>query len=227
VPAETPPSVTSLLQHLGLPQLIGRRAYVRNSYFALLVHSARELSGPRWPDVVQAAAMPEYLNRDPAATADHGTPLSQVNALVEAIEALFSAPHAMHEWAAAVDGVWQPAAVRRRVIGGRRQLGEVLGEFAEALDDIRGEHLHVVRQVDASQVWVIHYSNLFAKRATRPVASCQFLVGAYEAMLRRHGLLNSWRVTELECGAMTGTGDCVFALRSKESADFSAFGERR
>ncbi len=226
VAPETPGSVTSLLERLGLPRLAGRRGYVRNSYFAMLVHTARDLSGQRWPEVVQMAAMPEYLNRDPAVNEDHATPMSQVNGLVEAIEALFTGPHAMLEWAAAVDSAWEPVPARRRLVGGRRPLASTLSEFAEALDDIRGERLHLVRQVDTGQVWVIHYSNLFAARGSRPAGSCTFLVGAYEAMLRRHGLLNSWRVSELECGAVTGTGDCVFAIRGKDHTDFSPFGDR-
>ena len=224
---DTPGTVTSLLEHLGLPRLIGRRGYVRNSYFALLVHAARDLAGPRWPDVVHAAGMPEYLNRDPAFSEEHATPITQVNALVEAVEGMFTGPHAMLEWAAAVDAQWQPSPARRRLVGGRRGVGAVLGEFAEAMDEVRGERLHAVRQVDASQYWVIHYTNLFAARGPRPAGCCTFVAGLYEALLRRHGLLNSWRVTELECGAATGSGDCVFAIRSQEHTDFSPFGERR
>ncbi len=221
-PTDTPGTVTSLLQHLGLSRLVARRGYVRNSFFSILVSSARTLSGPRWPEVVRAAGMPEYLNRDPATNADHGTPFGQVNSLIEAIEGLFTGPHAMLELASAVDGAWQPVPVRRKLLSRRTAMVDVLTSFAEAFDDVRGERLHVVQPLDAGQVWVIHYSNLFASTGSRPAAACSFLVGAYEALLRRHGLLNGWRVTELECGAKTGTGDCVFAVRSKDHRDFSA-----
>ncbi len=220
--ADTSGSVSSLLPHLGLPRLVGRRGYVQNSFFSILVNSARTLSGPRWPEVVRAAGMPEYLNRDPATNSDHGTPVAQVNSLIEAIAGLFTGPHAMLELASAVEDAWQPVPVRRRLPGRRTTVAQLLTGFAEALDEVRGERLHLVRPLDAGQVWVVHYSNLFAPRSHGSAASCSFLLGAYEALLRRHGLLNSWRVSELECGATTGTGDCVFAVRSQDQSDFSA-----
>jgi len=38
-----------------------------------------------------------------------------------------------------------------------------------------------------------------------------------KAMLRWAGLANDWLVDEIECGTVTGTGDCVFALRASST----------
>src|SRR2546426_5879997 len=42
-------------------------------------------------------------------------------------------------------------------------------------------------------------------------------VATIEAILRWAGLANDWYVEEVECGCVTGTFDCVFAIRSVES----------
>jgi hypothetical protein len=36
-------------------------------------------------------------------------------------------------------------------------------------------------------------------------------------MLRWAGLLNDWIIEEVECGCVTQTGDCEFAIRSAKS----------
>ena len=40
---------------------------------------------------------------------------------------------------------------------------------------------------------------------------------AIETILRWAGLANDWYVEEVECGSVTGTFDCAFAIRSAET----------
>ena len=48
----------------------------------------------------------------------------------------------------------------------------------------------------------------------RPEKACHFWIASHEAMLRWAGLANECLVDEIECGCVTGSGDCVFAVRS-------------
>jgi len=56
--------------------------------------------------------------------------------------------------------------------------------------------------------------NLFAFGRRKPDKACHFWTASLEAMLRWAGLANDWLVTELECGCVNGSFDCVFAIRS-------------
>jgi hypothetical protein len=82
---------------------------------------------------------------------------------------------------------------------------------------MRREHAHAFREVDASRYWSAHYRNPMALGRSRAEKSCHFWIGCYEAMLRWAGLANDWLVDEVECGCVTGAGDCVFAIRSTKS----------
>jgi hypothetical protein len=101
-----------------------------------------------------------------------------------------------------------------KLVPGRRRLGVLLKAYIESLDDMRGEPAHAWREVDASRFWVVHYQNPYAFGRRRAEKSCHFWIASYEAMLRWAGLANDWLVDEIECGCVTGSGDCVFAIRS-------------
>jgi hypothetical protein len=49
------------------------------------------------------------------------------------------------------------------------------------------------------------------------VKSCYIWTASIETILRWAGLANDWYVEEVECGCVTGTFDCVFAIRSVET----------
>ena len=49
------------------------------------------------------------------------------------------------------------------------------------------------------------------------VKSCTMWTASIETILRWAGLANDWYVEEVECGCVTGTFDCVFAIRSVET----------
>ena len=72
-------------------------------------------------------------------------------------------------------------------------------------------------QVDEHQFWLVNFSNMFALGRIKTVKSCHIWVTTIETILRWAGLANDWYVEEVECGCVTGTFDCVFAIRSVET----------
>ncbi len=223
IPSVTPYPVTpfesraAILPALGLARLVARQPYCRNSYFANLIQCARDSAGPAWPELVRNLGMRELLHRDPAGTDDLGTPARYVSRLDDALEATFgpAAPARMRDWAFLAADRWARAGRKSGLRGmlGRKGVSAVLEAFALDQDEIRGEHLHVVRQLDQDEFWIIHYSNAHAVGRRAGAAGCHFQTGSLEAALSRAGLLNQWRVEEIECGAGVGSGDCIFAIR--------------
>lgn len=101
-----------------------------------------------------------------------------------------------------------------KLVPSKRRLAILLKAYVESMDKVRGEPGNAWRQIDPDRFWTIHYQNPFALGRSRPDKACHFWIGSYEAMLRWAGLANDWLVDEIECGCVTGTADCVFALRS-------------
>jgi hypothetical protein len=102
-------------------------------------------------------------------------------------------------------------------VPGRKRLNLLLKNYLQSLDDMRGEPAHAWREVDDDRVWAVHYQNPYALGRSKTEKSCHFWIASYEAMLRWAGLLNDWLVDEIECGCVTHTGDCVFAIRSTKA----------
>jgi len=107
--------------------------------------------------------------------------------------------------------------MRRLVPGRQRKLAGVVKAFTEAMDNVRGEHTHAWLQVDEGQFWLVNFSNMFALGRIKTVKSCHIWIATIEAILRWAGLANDWYVEEVECGSVSGTFDCVFAIRSVQS----------
>ena len=107
--------------------------------------------------------------------------------------------------------------VRRLVPGRRRKLIGVVSAFTDAMDNVRGEHTHASLQVDEDQFWMVNFSNMFALGRIKSVKSCHVWIASLEAILRWAGLANDWYVEEVECGCVSGTFDCVFAIRSVQT----------
>src|SRR5439155_20494603 len=57
----------------------------------------------------------------------------------------------------------------------------------------------------------------------KTVKSCYVWTSAIETILRWAGLANDWYVEEVECGSVTGTFDCAFAIRSAETIKLGAW----
>jgi hypothetical protein len=103
------------------------------------------------------------------------------------------------------------------VPGAQRKMTLLLKEYLERMDEVRGEHLHEFRGVGDDQFLCVHFASLPVLGRRKPQKSCHYQVSWYEALLRRAGLLNDWRVDEVECGAVTGSYDCVFTIRSSRA----------
>ena len=69
---------------------------------------------------------------------------------------------------------------------------------------------------DEHQFWLVNFSNMFALGRIKTVKSCYVWTSQIETILRWAGLANDWLVDEVECGCVTGTGDCVFAIHTSK-----------
>src|SRR5438093_6824381 len=217
-PTPTPAPATSIagpavttLEQMGLPRLQPAGTTVADWYFDSAMLGAKESAGPAWPRV-QAAAAPNGLNR-----------VATLAALTTAFETVFEgeAAQRLTEWGrrAAEHGLGgRPSAANEqraiKLLPGRRRLALLLKGHVESLDEMRGEPAHAWREVDANRFWVVHYQNPFAAGRHKKDRACHFWIGSYQALLRWAGLANDWLVDEVECGTVTGSGDCVFAIRS-------------
>ncbi|HEV2218196.1 MAG TPA: serine/threonine-protein kinase, partial [Candidatus Dormibacteraeota bacterium] len=204
------PAVTTLVQ-MGLPRLEPKGVAIADWYFDSAMLGAKEAAGPAWPRV-QAAAAQDGLNR-----------VAALAATTTAFETVFEgeAPQRLTEWGrrTAEHGLGgRPAAAREqraiKLLPGRKRLTLLLKGHVESLDAMRGEPAHAWREVDANRCWVVHYQNPFALGRHKKDKACHFWIGSYQSLLRWAGLANDWLVDEVECGTVTGSGDCVFAIRS-------------
>jgi hypothetical protein len=210
------PAVTTLAQ-MGLPRLEPTGTTCAPWYFESVMHSAREVAGPAWLRIAQSTNL-----GSPKALED-ARDLAVLPAITTAFVETFAGESIarLREWgrrtteralAARPSSSGEQRALK--LVPGRRRLGLLLKAYVESLDEMRGEPAHAWREVDANRFWVVHYQNPYALGRRRPEKSCHFWIASYEAMLRWAGLANDWLVDEIECGCVTGTGDCVFAIRS-------------
>jgi serine/threonine-protein kinase len=219
-----PPTVGSAVAGLelqGAPRLLARETLSLNSYFANAVGAARQVCGPFWADVAGAAGLQRYLTADPPADGRRDSPTEDASHLNEAFEIVFGAdaPDQLRQCGRLATDRWLKArggeqAALKLALGRQRKLELLLKSHVRTMDEVRGEHLHAFRQIDDRQVWLVHYANLFAFGRRKPEKACHFWTASLEAMLRWAGLANDWLVTELECGCVNGSFDCVFAIRS-------------
>ena len=220
--AAPPPAVGSAVAALelqGLPRLSGHERCCQDAFFANSLGAAREVCGAAWPRVAAAAGLTE-LAANPPSGPTRTTPVELPSRLNEAFEVVFTTEAAdrIRSWGRLATASWlrapgaAPAGVKL-AIGRQRKLEVVLKAHVRAMDGVRGEHLHSYRQIDADQFWLIHYSNLFALGRRKREKSCHLWTSSLEALLRGSGLANDWLVSEVECGCVTGSFDCVFAFR--------------
>jgi Protein kinase domain len=221
--AAPPPAVGSAIAALelqGLPRLVGRERHCQDAFFANSLAAAREVCGPAWAQVASTAGLAEFAANPPAGPA-RTTPVELPSRLNEAFEIVFTADAAdrVRGWGRLATANWlrtpgaSPAGVKL-AIGRQRKLEVVLKAHLKAMDEVRGEHLHAYKQIDENQFWLIHYSNLFALGRRKREKSCHLWTASLEALLRGAGLANDWLVSEIECGCVSGSFDCVFAFRS-------------
>ncbi len=217
-------STIRTLELMGVRPARARGRFILNSYFSNFVHVARDVTGDRWPEVAYAAGLVQYIEQDAAHDDQLASPVESLSRLNEAFETIYGPEsedmirawgrRAAERWLA--EGRHGLGGARRFVPGRQRKLAGVVKNFSEAMDNVRGEHTHSWLQVDEHQFWLVHFSNMFALGRIKTVKSCYVWTSTIETILRWAGLANDWYVEEVECGSVTGTFDCAFAIRSAE-----------
>ena len=218
-------SALRTLEMMGVKPSRARGRFILNSHVSNLIHVAREETADRWPEVAYTAGLVQYLEEDPPNDEQLATPVEFLSRLNEAFETVFGheAEDEIRAWGRRTterwlaDGRHGMGGPRRLVPGRPRKLAGVVKSFTEAMDNVRGEHTHSWLQVDEHQFWLVNFSNMFALGRIKAVKSCYIWTASIETILRWAGLANDWYVEEVECGCVTGTFDCVFAIRSVET----------
>jgi hypothetical protein len=219
-------STIRTLELMGVRPARARGRFILNSYFSNFVHVARDVTGDRWPEVAYASGLVQYIEQDAAHDDQLASPVESLSRLNEAFETIYGPEsedmirawgrRATERWLA--EGRHGLGGARRFVPGRQRKLAGVVKNFSEAMDNVRGEHTHAWLQVDEHQFWLVHFSNMFALGRIKTVKSCHVWTSSIETILRWAGLANDWYVEEVECGSVTGTFDCAYAIRSSETS---------
>ena len=218
-------SAIRTLELMGIKASRARGRFILNSYVSNLVHVARSVTGDRWPELAYAAGLVQYVEQDPPHDDQLSSPVEALSRLNEAFETVYGpeAEDTIRSWGRRVTERWLAegrhgmGGPRRLVPGRQRKLASLVKSFTDAMDNVRGEHTHAWLQVDEHQFWLVNFSNMFALGRIKPVKSCTIWTASIETILRWAGLANDWYVEEVECGCVTGTFDCVFAIRSVET----------
>ena len=218
-------SALRTLEMMGVKPSRARGRFILNSHVANLIHVARDVTADRWPEIAYSAGLVQYIEEDPPNDEQLATPVDYLSRLNEAFESVYGheAEDAIRTWGRRSTERW--LAEGRHGLGGprwlvpgrQRKLAGVVKAYTEAMDQVRGEHTHSWLQVDAHQFWLVNFSNMFALGRIKAVKSCHIWTTSIETILRWAGLANDWYVEEVECGCVTGTFDCVFAIRSVET----------
>jgi serine/threonine protein kinase len=228
-----PPTPTSAggstirtLELMGVRPARARGRFILNSQFSNFVHVSRDVTGDRWPEVAYAAGLVQYIEQDAPHDDQLASPVESLSRLNEAFETIYGPEsedmirawgrRATERWLA--EGRHGLGSARRFVPGRQRRLASLVKNFTEAMDNVRGEHTHAWLQVDEHQFWLVHFSNMFALGRIKTVKSCHVWTAQIETILRWAGLANDWYVEEVECGSVTGTFDCAFAIRASETS---------
>jgi hypothetical protein len=218
-------SAIRTLEMMGIRASRARGRFILNSYVSNLIHVARMVTGDRWPEIAYAAGLVQYVEQDPPHDDQLSSPVESLSRLNEAFETVYGpeAEDMIRSWGRRATERWLAegrhgmGGPRRLIPGRQRKLAGVVKAFAEAMDNVRGEHTHAWLQVDEHQFWLVNFSNMFALGRIKTIKSCHVWTTSIETILRWAGLANDWYVEEVECGCVTGTFDCVFALRSVET----------
>ena len=225
-PTSAGASTIRTLELMGVRPARARGRFILNSHFSNFVHVARDVTGDRWPEVAYAAGLVQYIEQDAPQDEQLSSPVEALSRLNEGFETIYGPEaedmirawgrRATERWLA--DGRHGLGSPRRFVPGRQRKLANVVKNFTEAMDNVRGEHTHAWLQVDEHQFWLVHFSNMFALGRIKTVKACHVWTAQIETILRWAGLANDWYVEEVECGSVTGTFDCAFAIRASETS---------
>jgi hypothetical protein len=217
-------STIRTLELMGVRPARARGRFILNSYFSNFVHVARDVAGDRWPELAYASGLVQYIEQDAPHDEQLSSPVESLSRLNEAFETIYGpeAEDMVRAWGRRATERWLAegrhglGGARRFVPGRQRKLANVVKNFSEAMDNVRGEHTHAWLQVDEHQFWLVNFSNMFALGRIKSIKSCYVWTSTIETILRWAGLANDWYVEEVECGSVTGTFDCAFAIRSSQ-----------
>jgi len=228
VKAPAPPgSRVAALSRMGVPVLRARNELMLNSYFSALARFAEEACGDRWPEVLSASGLAAYLATPPPDDTAHHAPVLAASRLADGIDAVFGldAPEVLRQWGRLTADFWTRRTQRlqegdvtymkplRLVPTSAQRVEDALYVFSRTMDRIRGEDLLAWRRVGKDRLLLVQYDNLTAIGRHRPARACDFWTATLGHTLRWGGCANDWVVDEDECGCVTGTFDCVFAIR--------------
>jgi serine/threonine protein kinase len=224
-PTASATSAIRTLELMGVRPARARGRFILNSHFSNLVHVARDVTGDRWPEVAYASGLVQYVEQDPPHDDQLSSPVESLSRLNEAFETIYGpeAEDQIRAWARRATERWLAegkhglGGSRRFMQGRQRKLLGIVKSFTESMDNVRGEHTHSWLQVDEHQFWLVNFSNMFALGRIKTVKSCYMWTSTIETILRWGGLANDWYVEEVECGCVTGTFDCAFAIRSVDT----------
>lgn len=212
------------VEQMGVERRRGTRGLLMNSYFGTSFHAAMHVAGDAWIAVIRASGLELYEWDDPPDDAGRGTPVQYLSRLCDGFDAVFGgdAPDKLRQWGRLATEVEleqeRTAGAERRSMrvmpGQQRRLVALLRFFTRRMDEVRGEELHFWQQSGPETFNVVLFSNSHAVTREKPEKACDYWVAALEANLRWAGLANDWVVSEVECGATTGSFDCVFAIKS-------------
>jgi hypothetical protein len=219
----TPPP-PAVLHELGMERRRGRNGLLTNSHFATNFQAAMHVAGDSWMDVLEGAGLQIFRWDDPPDDAERGTPVQYLARLCDGFDATFGGESAqfLRQWGRLAAEVElerdRSAGAERRALrvqpGQQRKLAGMLRYLTRRLDEVRGEELHVWKQIDAENFCLAVFSNSHAVTRQKEDKACDYWTAALEANLRWAGLANDWVVSEIECGAVTGSYDCFFAIRN-------------
>lgn len=218
-------SAVATLEHMGVRRLRSTGRPLQNSFFYHCFHAAMDVAGDQhWQHLLIAAGLTQYVHADPPSDGVPSVPSNHVALLQNGFETLYGA-HAvekLREWGRLASELeiasdrYHLSRLANPLGGQQKRVGHLLGTFCNGMDAVRGERLHEWRQIDPGRFWLVIYANPAAEGLVRSDRNCQFWVSVLESLLRWAGLANDWVVDELECGAVTRIGDCVFTVRSRK-----------
>jgi serine/threonine-protein kinase len=218
-------SAMMMLEHMGVRRLRPATRVLMNSYFMTVLRGAYEVCSDLWVAVLNTGGLQDYAYRHAPNNSEHGIPVEHLTRLVGAFDQVFGlhGREKLRQLGRLVterdmdrDGSARRQQRRVRLVPASKRLPMVLNQFAFRLDDIRGEHLHAIRAIDSTRYWLVIHDNPFGQGRFVQEKGCDFWVASLETLLRWSGLANDWVVEEVECGCMTGTGDCIFAIRTPD-----------
>lgn len=190
---------------------------VLDTFFATCIRAGRQVAGQAWPQIAELAGLHQFIAADPVAQGRHEPELLSLSRLAEAFDAVNGrdASRRLTDWGALAGGMWlrsiqpKPPWIAGPPTG---RLVDMLSVFIQSLNRVRGDDLHVWTQVNRQLFRVVHHQNMTAVGRRRAAEACHFWRGAYQAALGWAGLTDLWLVSEVECGCVTGTGDCMFTI---------------